>query len=65
MKSDIAGKIEYGTLLEYIPKEAYEIRSQEFWGIGHSDRAIDYLRNSSLLESTRTHKFSPLSRDVA
>ena len=65
MKADIAGKIEYGTLLEYIPKNSNEVRTQEFWGIDHSDRAVDYLRSSNLLDTTRTHKFSPLSRDVA
>lgn len=65
MKADIAGKIEYGTLLEFLLKETRELRSQEFWGIGHSDRAVDYLRSSNLLEKTATHKFSPLSRDVA
>ena len=65
MKADIAGKIEYGTMLEYRLKGQEKVASQEFWGIGHSERAIDYLVNSNLKETTVNHKFSPLSRDVA
>lgn len=65
MKADRAGKIEYGTLLEFIPQGLSEIRQQEFWGIGHAERAIDYVRSSNLLDTTVTHKFSPLHKDVA
>lgn len=65
MKADIAGKIEYGTQLEFILKDRAGIQHQEFWGIGHAERAVDYLRSSNLLEITLTHKFSPLQKDVA
>lgn len=65
MKADIAGKTEYGTQLEFLLMERREMQHQEFWGIGHAERAMDYLRSSNLLETTQTHKFSPLQRDVA
>lgn len=65
MKADIAGKTEYGTLLEYILAADHKHHSKEFWGVDHAARAIDYMKTSNLLAITLTHKFSPLERAVA
>jgi hypothetical protein len=54
--------VEYGTLLEFRIKGTLQIHSNEFWGVGHSERAIDYLRSSNLNETTNYHKFTSQER---
>jgi hypothetical protein len=58
-------KIERGTLLEYRTKGASFVQTQEFWGVGHAERALDLFLKSTLRETTDHHKFTALERVVA